>query len=310
MGIEASPSFVREPQGDRVAERFIRTLKENLLWARTFDTIEELRAASRASSSPGTTTKPGSSPATVIVPQPRYEPLKASLITTHGRSKVGCLNRPSRMPQNCAAAQPALPAEFSRRTTIATIALVIEIKMSNLKYRQPIAVIGARKVGDPKVYTIAQDLGRALAIRGFPIVCGGKHGVMEAVCQGCSEAQGLSIGILSHVSDEPNCHCTVTLFTDLGNESSAISKDPDVSRNRVLVVGALCVFAVSGSTGSANELKFAKEARKRVFGLCDPPEPEGHDRASVWNSPNSGFTLCSSLDDAMIQFDKFLSSLG
>ncbi len=44
-GFEASPSFVREPQGNGVAERFIRTLKENLLWARTFDTIEELRAA-------------------------------------------------------------------------------------------------------------------------------------------------------------------------------------------------------------------------------------------------------------------------
>ncbi len=45
LGIEASPSFVREPQGNGVAERFIRTLKENLLWVRTFDTVEELRAA-------------------------------------------------------------------------------------------------------------------------------------------------------------------------------------------------------------------------------------------------------------------------
>jgi transposase InsO family protein len=45
LGIEASPSFVREPQGNGVAERFIRTLKENLLWVRTFDTIQELRAA-------------------------------------------------------------------------------------------------------------------------------------------------------------------------------------------------------------------------------------------------------------------------
>jgi len=43
--IEASPSFVREPEGNGVAERFIRTLKENLLWVKTFDTIEELRAA-------------------------------------------------------------------------------------------------------------------------------------------------------------------------------------------------------------------------------------------------------------------------
>ena len=33
LGIEASPSFVRQPEGNGVAERFIRTLKENLLWA-------------------------------------------------------------------------------------------------------------------------------------------------------------------------------------------------------------------------------------------------------------------------------------
>ena len=44
FGIEASPSFVREPEGNGVAERFIRTLKENLLWVRTFKTIEDLRA--------------------------------------------------------------------------------------------------------------------------------------------------------------------------------------------------------------------------------------------------------------------------
>ena len=32
LGIEASPSFAREPEGNGVAERFIRTLKEDLLW--------------------------------------------------------------------------------------------------------------------------------------------------------------------------------------------------------------------------------------------------------------------------------------
>ena len=45
LGIEASPSFVREPEGNGVAERFIRTLKENLLWVRHFETIEALRLA-------------------------------------------------------------------------------------------------------------------------------------------------------------------------------------------------------------------------------------------------------------------------
>ena len=45
FGIESSPSFVREPEGNGVAERFIRTLKENVLWVRSFKTIEELRLA-------------------------------------------------------------------------------------------------------------------------------------------------------------------------------------------------------------------------------------------------------------------------
>lgn len=45
LGITSSPSFVREPEGNGVAERFIRTLKEQLLWLRTFDTVEELRVA-------------------------------------------------------------------------------------------------------------------------------------------------------------------------------------------------------------------------------------------------------------------------
>jgi len=45
LGIESSPAFVREPEGNGCAERFIRTLKENLLWVRPFATIEELRLA-------------------------------------------------------------------------------------------------------------------------------------------------------------------------------------------------------------------------------------------------------------------------
>ena len=60
LGIASSPAFVREPEGpvssagitpwdraepDGCAERFIRVLKENLLWVRRFDTVEELRLA-------------------------------------------------------------------------------------------------------------------------------------------------------------------------------------------------------------------------------------------------------------------------
>ena len=45
LGATSSPAFVRAPEGNGCAERFIRTLKENLLWVRTFRTVEELRLA-------------------------------------------------------------------------------------------------------------------------------------------------------------------------------------------------------------------------------------------------------------------------
>jgi putative transposase len=45
FGIESSPSFVRAPEGNGCSERFIRILKEQLLWVRYFDSIEELRLA-------------------------------------------------------------------------------------------------------------------------------------------------------------------------------------------------------------------------------------------------------------------------
>lgn len=45
LGAERSPAFVRAPEGNGCAERFIRTPKENLLWVRWFDTIEDLRRA-------------------------------------------------------------------------------------------------------------------------------------------------------------------------------------------------------------------------------------------------------------------------
>jgi len=55
LGIESSPAFVREPEGNGVSERFIRTLKEQLLWVRYFATVEELRLAPCSSSRTRTT---------------------------------------------------------------------------------------------------------------------------------------------------------------------------------------------------------------------------------------------------------------
>ena len=42
LGIESSPAFVREPEGNGCIERFFKTLKEQLLWVRHFRSIPEL----------------------------------------------------------------------------------------------------------------------------------------------------------------------------------------------------------------------------------------------------------------------------
>jgi putative transposase len=47
LGMISSPSFVREPEGNGCAERFIRTLKEQLLRVRSFATVAELAEALR-----------------------------------------------------------------------------------------------------------------------------------------------------------------------------------------------------------------------------------------------------------------------
>jgi transposase InsO family protein len=45
LGLQSSPAFVREPEGNGCIERFFRTLKEHLLRVRHFETVEELAEA-------------------------------------------------------------------------------------------------------------------------------------------------------------------------------------------------------------------------------------------------------------------------
>ena len=45
LGMESSPAFVRQPEGNGCIERFFRTLKEQLLWVRHFQDLDELQQA-------------------------------------------------------------------------------------------------------------------------------------------------------------------------------------------------------------------------------------------------------------------------
>lgn len=47
LGIDRSPAFHYEPETNGVVEKFIQTLKEQVLWIERFDTLEQLRARIR-----------------------------------------------------------------------------------------------------------------------------------------------------------------------------------------------------------------------------------------------------------------------
>ena len=60
---------------------------------------------------------------------------------------------------------------------------------------QAISVFGsARMTPEDPMYASARAFGGEAARSGFAVITGGGPGVMEAVCRGCSEAGGLSVG--------------------------------------------------------------------------------------------------------------------
>ncbi len=48
LGIARSPAYHYEPETNGCVEKFIQTLKEQVLWIERFETFEQLRAAVRA----------------------------------------------------------------------------------------------------------------------------------------------------------------------------------------------------------------------------------------------------------------------
>jgi uncharacterized protein (TIGR00725 family) len=178
--------------------------------------------------------------------------------------------------------------------------VAVAAKIDSLDERKrPIAVVGDAHVkeGDP-VYNTAFDLGRNLASRGHYIICGGRFGVMEAVCKGCMRVGGTSIGVLPKNNiNEANPYCTIIIPTVLGNHKA----HPTRNRNSVIVAGALCVFAIAGKEGTANELNLAQENERRIFGLHNPGNgwtPDASHRGS--------FTSHANLADALTACGKYI----
>ncbi|MFB6200797.1 MAG: TIGR00725 family protein [Halorhabdus sp.] len=127
-----------------------------------------------------------------------------------------------------------------------------------------VSVIGGSTV-EAKRYEQARDVGRLLAERDHEVVCGGLGGVMEAACQGASEAGGHTIGILpGEDRGAANEYVGTPIATGLGN-----------ARNALVVLNGEAAIAIDGSTGTLSEIALALDAGRPVAGLAT------HDVAGV-----------------------------
>ena len=119
-----------------------------------------------------------------------------------------------------------------------------------------IAVIG----GDsppPSAAAQAEEVGRLLAERGAVVVCGGRRGVMEAVCRGAKSAGGVTIGVMP--GDDPRAANDWVDYPVMTGMSYA--------RNVIVVKSGRAVIAVDGAYGTLSEIAHALAEGTPVVGL-------------------------------------------
>ena len=123
-----------------------------------------------------------------------------------------------------------------------------------------IGVIGPNKENcTSAIYSFGFELGQRLIDLGFSIVCGGKQGIMEAVCKGARFSEkyvkGKVIGIIPEATKESaNPYCDIIIPTGIG-----------YARNQIIVNTADILIAVAGGAGTLSEIAFAWQMNKRVI---------------------------------------------
>lgn len=130
--------------------------------------------------------------------------------------------------------------------------------------RVPIGVIGPRDC-TPAQYATAEAIGRGLARMGLPILCGGRGGVMEAVCKGAAAEGGLTIGLLPEADPTlGNDYASVLVATGIGE-----------ARNALIARASFCLIAIGDSFGTLSEVALGRQFGKVVIGLDGASRVEG-----------------------------------
>ncbi|WP_448206255.1 TIGR00725 family protein [Azospirillum sp. sgz302134] len=138
--------------------------------------------------------------------------------------------------------------------------------------RPPVGVIGPREPS-PLQRQLAERIGAELATLGLTVLCGGRAGVMEAVCKGVAAKGGVSVGLLPGDDwDSGNAYVTIPVATGIG-----------VARNAIIARAALCLIAIGGGNGTLSEIAYGLQFGRPVFALAGAPQVNGTVELEGWN---------------------------
>lgn len=119
-----------------------------------------------------------------------------------------------------------------------------------------VGIIGAGAYDD-STYQLARNVGFEIGKRGWVLICGGLGGVMEGAARGCSEADGITVGILPGLMKESaNAYIHVPIPTGL-----------DEGRNLLVIRASDIIISIAGGYGTLSEIALALKTSKKVVGL-------------------------------------------
>jgi hypothetical protein len=135
---------------------------------------------------------------------------------------------------------------------------------SGCPLRAPVGVIGPREASQAQL-AAALEVGELLGDCRLAVLCGGRQGVMQAVCEGVARVGGLSIGLLPETDpSQANPFVGVAIATGIGE-----------ARNALIARASFCLIAIGNSLGTLSEVALGRQFGKLVVGLEGAADVEG-----------------------------------
>lgn len=148
--------------------------------------------------------------------------------------------------------------------------------------RVPVGIIGPKIATDDEL-AMAEHIGGELARLGLQLLCGGRNGVMEAACKGCSDAGGMAIGLLPDEEwTAANDYVAIPIATGIGP-----------ARNAIIARSCQILIAIGGGHGTLSEMALGLHFNRPVLALGNTP-------------PVDGATLCQDAGEALARLAGYI----